>query len=147
VRGIAGHQLQQEIAAAADHVTLAHLGPGGDELFEGGEHGLALALQANDGEEGDLPAEAVRIGIGMVATDDAGLLQPADAAQARGRGNPGTAGQLVMRPSDWSSDRMRRSMASSTGGVSPGGLFIACCTVRFPRNCYCDISGVGQCAQ
>ena len=81
MRGIAGHQLQQEIAPAADHVTLlAHLGPRGDELLEGGEHGFPLALQADDGEEDDLPAEAVSSVSASMPADDAGLLQPANAA-------------------------------------------------------------------
>jgi len=34
MRGIPSHQLEQEIAAATNHVALAHLGPAADELLE-----------------------------------------------------------------------------------------------------------------
>ena len=53
-----------------------------------------LAVQAHDGEEGDLPAELLRIGVGVIAADHAGLLQPAHAAQAGRRGDAGPARQL-----------------------------------------------------
>ena len=56
MRGVAGNQLQQKIAATADHVALAHLGPGADVLLERGQHGFFLAVQADDREEGDFPA-------------------------------------------------------------------------------------------
>ena len=94
MRGVARHQPKQEIAAAADHVALTHLGPFGAHGFEGGQHHLFLTFQPDDGEEGDLPAQLLRLGIGVVAADDAGLLQPADAAQARRRGDARPAGQL-----------------------------------------------------
>ena len=61
MRRVARHQAQQEIAAAADHVALAHLRPVADHALEGGEHRLLLAFQPDQGEEGDLPAERRRV--------------------------------------------------------------------------------------
>ena len=94
VGGVARDEPEQEVAAAADHVALADFGPGGDQLFEGGEDGIFLAVQADDGEEGDLPAQRLRIGVGMIAADNAGFLQAADAAQAGRGGDAGAAGEL-----------------------------------------------------
>ena len=94
MRGVARHQLQQEITAAANHVTFAHFRPASHQRLEGGKDGLLLAVQADDGEEGDLPAQLLRVGVGLVAADDARLFQPAHPAQARRGGDAGAARQF-----------------------------------------------------
>ena len=94
MRGVARDQLQQEIAAAADHVALPHLGPAGDKLLERRQHHLLLAVQSDDGEEHDFPAEFLWLGVGVIATDHPGLLQPPHPPQAGWRGDAGAARQL-----------------------------------------------------
>src|SRR6185312_3311065 len=94
VRGVARYQLEQEVAASADHVAFAHFGPGGDQLLEGRQDRLLLAVQPDDGEERNLPAELLWIWIGVVPANDPGLLQPSHATQARRRRDAGPARQL-----------------------------------------------------
>src|ERR1700759_3878079 len=48
---VPGDKLQQEIAAAADHVALAHLWPVRNELLESGQHDLLLAIEPDNSEE------------------------------------------------------------------------------------------------
>ncbi len=81
VRGIARHEAQQKIAAAPDHVALAHLRPTGDQLLERRQHRFLLAIKPDDSENRDLPTQFLGIGVGVVAANDAGFLQRADAAQ------------------------------------------------------------------
>jgi hypothetical protein len=52
------------------------------------------ALKPDDGEEGDRPAQRLRVRVGVVAADHPGFLQPADAAQAGRRRDAGAARQL-----------------------------------------------------
>ena len=92
--GVAGDKAEDEVAAAADHVALAQFGPVGDRGFELGEHAGGLALQADQGEEGDRPADERGLEDGAVAADDALLLEAADAAQAGRGGNADAAGEL-----------------------------------------------------
>ncbi len=94
LRGVARHQAQQEVAAAADHVALAHLRPVRHLRLEASQHRLLLAVEPDQGEERDRPAQRLRIGVAMVAADDAELLEPAHAAQAGRRRDAGAAGQL-----------------------------------------------------
>ena len=91
MRGIARHQSQQEVAPAANHVALPHLRPGGHELLEAGQHSVFLAVETNNREESDLPAELLGVWVGVVAADDAGFFQRADPAQAGRRGNTRSA--------------------------------------------------------
>ena len=78
--------------------------------------------------------ELLRVGVGVVAADDAGLLQPADAAQAGRRGDAGAAGQLhighaavgLQFGQDAAVDgvevgRLGQAAASSCGGASVDG--------------------------
>ena len=94
MRGIACHQLQQEISAAADHVALPHLRPGRHKTFEGFKHRELLAFQPHDHEKRDLPAELMAIGVGVVAFDISGFFQAAHPAQAGWGRNSRLACQL-----------------------------------------------------
>ena len=97
VQGVARDQPQQEVAATPDHVAFTDLGPAADQTLERRQHGLLLALQPDDGEEGDLPAELLRVCVRMIAAHDAGFLKAAHSAQARWGGDPRAAGEFDVR--------------------------------------------------
>ena len=94
VGGVAGDEAEEEVAAAADHVAFADFGPFADVLLEGAEDGFLLGFEADDGEEGDFPAEAGRVCVGVVASDDAGFFEAAHAAEAGWGGDFGAAGEF-----------------------------------------------------
>src|SRR3546814_16113051 len=70
------------------------LRPAADQGLETVQHGLGLAVEADQGEEGDLEAERLGVELGVVALDVAGLLQGAHAPEAGRRGDAGAARQL-----------------------------------------------------
>jgi len=94
VRGVAGYDLEDEIVRAARHMALAHLRPLRHQLLEIAQHGVALAVQADEGEERHLEAHQFRGQFGVIAPDVSRLLQGAHAAQARRRGNPRALGEV-----------------------------------------------------
>src|SRR3546814_5481136 len=75
------------------------------------QHGLGLAVEADQGEEGDLEAERLGVELGVVALDVAGLLQGAHAPEAGRRGDAGAARQLHVGdpPIDRKSTRLNSS--------------------------------------
>src|SRR3546814_12184354 len=61
------------------------LRPAADQGLETVQHGLGLAVEADQGEEGDLEAERLGVELGVVALDVAGLLQGAHAPRSEER--------------------------------------------------------------
>ena len=94
---VARDEAEQEVAPATDHVALPHFRPGRHHTLEGGEHRFLLRLQPHQGEEGDLPAQHLRVEIGMIAADHALFLQPPHAAQAGGGRQADAPGQFDIR--------------------------------------------------
>ena len=88
------HDLQQEIRLAGQHVALAHLGPAIDGILEDAQIGLGLAGQADQREHRQLVAQQLGRDIGVVAADEARLLQRAHAAQAGRCRDAGAARQI-----------------------------------------------------
>src|SRR3990167_7369598 len=89
-----GHDLQQKIGLARQHVALANLVPAGDQVLERLEIGLGLAVQPDQREHGDAVAQGFGAEFGMIALDDAGALKGADPAQAGGGGNASALRQI-----------------------------------------------------
>jgi hypothetical protein len=75
-------------------VALADFRPAADKLLEGGQHGFLLAVEADDGKERDLPAEFLWVRIGVIAKDDARLLEPTDATESGWVGQAGAVGRF-----------------------------------------------------
>ena len=93
VLALATGKPQQEIAATADHVAFPHLRPTRHQLFEGRQHRLLLAVEADNREHRDFPAELLRIGVGVITANDARLFERPHAAQARRRGHARQTGK------------------------------------------------------
>ena len=86
--------MQQEVGLAGQHVALADLGPALHQGLEGAQVVLRLARQADLGEDGDAEAERRGVEVGVIAADEAGLLERAHAPQAGRRRDAGPLGQL-----------------------------------------------------
>ena len=71
--------------------------PSGDQLLKSRQNSFPLAIESDDGKERNFPAELLRVAIGVIATDQAGFFQPADASQAGRCGDPGTPCQFDIR--------------------------------------------------
>ena len=112
---VLGDDLEQEIRLATQHVALAYLRPGGDQVFEGFQVVFGLAGQTDLGKNHDAETERYRVDIGMIAGDNAGFLERPDPAQAWRREIDArrASSTLVMRPSSCKFRRMRRSIRSS----------------------------------
>src|SRR5262249_46827069 len=83
-----------EVDLARRQVALAHDRPGADLLLERDEVGFRLAGQADEDEGGEVEAERLFVEQCAVASDEAGLFQGADPAEARRRRDAYPAGQL-----------------------------------------------------
>ncbi len=111
---------QEKVRFAGEHIGFPHDFPLPRTSLECYQVGLRLALQPDEGESGKVKAKPGQIENCVIAGDDPRPLQLADAPQARRRreANPLAASStLVIRPSFWSSARMRQSVASSLAGM------------------------------
>jgi hypothetical protein len=88
---IARHETQHEIVRTPRHMALAHLGPGADHLLEAGQYRIGLVVEPDQREEADFEAQGLAFKLGVIAFDEAGILQRAHAAQARWRRDPRAA--------------------------------------------------------
>src|SRR5580658_1108161 len=91
---VGGHDLQEKIGLTREHVHLAHLGPGEGQDLEGLEIRLRLAREADLGEDRDAEAQRLGIDVGVVAPNEAGLLERAHAPEAGRRRDAGALRQI-----------------------------------------------------
>ena len=89
-----GHDLQQEIGLAHQHVAFANLWPGTDHFLELLKVGLGLACQPDKGKNLNGVAKGFGIKIGVITADDALILENADAAKTGRCRDAGTFCQI-----------------------------------------------------
>lgn len=82
--GVTRDQPYKKVPPAPDHVTFAHLRPFGELALKCREYGLFLAIQPDQRKKYNWPAKGRSIGLGVIATNNALLLQPPYAPEAGG---------------------------------------------------------------
>src|ERR1700679_447298 len=93
-RQVGSDAFEDEIHLARQHVTLPHFRPAPRAFLEMLEIAILLAGQPDKDKAGDFKAQRLAVQFGVIALDEARLLQRADAAQAGWRGDLGAARQF-----------------------------------------------------
>ncbi len=97
LRQVAGDAAQDEIHFARKHVAGAHLRPGADLVLERLEVGFGLAGEPDKGKGCHPEPESIRVEVGVIALDVAGLLERPHAAETGGCSDLHPLGQFDIR--------------------------------------------------